>query len=99
MSTELTFTDHEAVEAWAADRTAEGWTVKEKHKETVPNPYGWAGDCIVTEWHLLDGNGDYAGVLVKEAYWDRRNVMQMDFTFTPFFVEEGFADSEAFRYA
>lgn len=64
-----------------------GWTAGKSVVEYLPNPYGPIGDLILRSWHFTEEDGTYAGVLTREAYWDKHGTMQTDYEWTPFTVD------------
>lgn len=64
-----------------------GWTMRECAVEFMPNPHGPIGDLIVRSWHFYEDDGSYAGVVQRDAYWDKRGVLQTDYSWTPFTVD------------
>jgi hypothetical protein len=64
-----------------------GWRLQECGVQYLPNPYGPMGDLILRSWHMQEADGSYAGVVEREAYWDRHGVLQTDYSWTPFTVD------------
>jgi len=51
--------------AWMESKRALGWTIQGTVRSWEPNPYG-DGEIHITEMHMLDADGDFAGVLTRE---------------------------------
>ena len=55
--------------AWMESKRALGWTISEQVRSWEPSKYGY-GEMHIKEVHMLDENGNFAGVLTRETYKD-----------------------------
>lgn len=69
--------------AWMESKRANGWTISETIRSWEPNPYG-AGEIHLTELHMNDGDGNFAGVLTRETFRNKAGKVTVRFHWLAF---------------
>lgn len=72
--------------AWMESKRANGWTISETIRAYEPNPYG-AGEIHLTEVHMNDGDGNFAGVLTRESFRNKAGEFVHKWNWMPFSVD------------